>query len=148
MYYKWDNNNIILPNHIIYLRILSMNISITALEIGIGNQIACRLLRQESTNKFSYSLSKFAVQGVSNYLPEFCAPKSIKVTDIILEKVDRDFRGTITEYQRFFDDQINLMVKLSDFDKSACYQLNNSQNLQVSLVTHDTFYGVSDHGKK
>lgn len=125
-----------------------MNISITAPEIGIGNQIACRLLRQGSTNKFSCSLLKFAVQGVSNYLPEFCAPKSIKVTDIILEKVDRDFRGTITEYQRFFDDQKNLMVKLSDFDKSACYQLNNSQNLQVSLVTHDTFYGVSDHGKK
>lgn len=125
-----------------------MNISITAPEIGIGNQIACRLLRQGSTNKFSCSLLKFAVQGVSNYLPEFCAPKSIKVTDIILEKVDRDFRGTITEYQRFFDDQKNLMVKLSDFDKSASYQLNNSQNLQVSLITHDTFYGVSDHGKK
>lgn len=125
-----------------------MNISITAPEIGIGNQIVCRLLRQGSTNKFSYSLLKFAVQGVSIYLPEFCAPKSIKVTDIILEKVDRDFRGTITEYQRFFDDQKNLMVKLSDFDKSASYQLNNSQNLQVSLITHDTFYGVSDHGKK
>lgn len=125
-----------------------MNISITAPEIGIGNQIACRLLRQGSTNKFSYSLLKFAVQGVSNYLPGFFPPKSIKVTDIILEKVDRDFRGTITEYQRFFDDQKNLMVKLSDFDKSASYQLNNSQNLQVSLVTHDTFYGVSDHGEK
>lgn len=125
-----------------------MNISITAPEIGIGNQIACRLLRQGSTNKFSCSLLKFAVQGVSNYLPEFCAPKSIKVTDIILEKVDRDFRGTITEYQRFFDDQKNIMVKLSVVDKSACYQLNNSQNLLVSLITHDTFYGVSDHGKK
>ncbi|PXZ07212.1 hypothetical protein DKK70_04990 [Gilliamella apicola] len=125
-----------------------MNISITAPEIGIGNQIACRLLRQGSTNKFSCSLLKFAVQGVSNYLPEFCAPKSIKVTDIILEKVDRDFRGTITEYQRFFDDQKNLMVKLSVVNKSACYQLNNAQNLMVSLVTHDAFYGVSDHGEK
>lgn len=125
-----------------------MNISITAPEIGIGNQIACRLLRQGSTNKFSCSLLKFAVQGVSHYLPEFCAPKSIKVTDIILEKVDRDFRGTITEYQRFFDDQKNLMVKLSVADKSACYQLNNSQNLMVSLVMHDAFYGVSDHGEK
>ena len=125
-----------------------MNISITAPEIGIGNQIACRLLRQASTNKFSCSLLKFAVQGVSNYLPEFCAPKSIKVTDIILEKVDSDFRGTITEYQRFFDDQKNLMVKLSVVNKSACYQLNNARNLMVSLVTHDAFYGVSDHGEK
>ena len=92
-----------------------------------------------SANMFSYSVSKFAVQGISNSLREFCTPLGIKVSNIILDKVDTDFRDNMTEYLSFSDDQKNLMIKPSDVAESVSYLINSSPNLLVSSITLDAF---------
>ena len=115
---------------------------------GNCNTIVVRLLQQENANRFSGSLSKFAIQGSNNNLPVFSLPLGINSCNIIFNKINIDSSDNVTEKFNFSSGQKNFMIKPSKVTESINNLLNSWQNFPVFLFNVDPFYGDKDHVKK
>lgn len=115
---------------------------------GNCNTIVVRLLQQENANRFSGSLSKFAIQGSNNNLPVFSLPLGINSCNIIFNKINIDSSDNVTEKFNFSSGQKNFMIKPSKVTESINNLLNSWQNFPVFLFNLDPVYGDKDHVKK
>lgn len=125
-----------------------MKESIDDTTTGNCNTIVVRLLQQENANRFSGSLSKFAIQGSNNNLPVFSLPLGINSCNIIFNKINIDSSDNVTEKFNFSSGQKNFMIKPSKVTESINNLLNSWQNFPVFLFNVDPFYGDKDHVKK
>ncbi len=125
-----------------------MKESIDDTTTGNCNTIVVRLLQQENANRFSGSLSKFAIQGSNNNLPVFSLPLGINSCNIIFNKINIDSSDNVTEKFNFSSGQKNFMIKPSKVTESINNLLNSWQNFPVFLFNLDPFYGDKDHVKK
>lgn len=125
-----------------------MKESIDDTTTGNCNTIVVRLLQQENANRFSGSLSKFAIQGSNNNLPVFSLPLDINSCNIIFNKINIDSSDNVTEKFNFSSGQKNFMIKPSEITESINNLLNSWQNFPVFLFNVDPFYGDKDHVKK
>lgn len=125
-----------------------MKESIDDTTTGNCNTIVVRLLQQENANRFSGSLSKFAIQGSNNNLPVFSLPLGINSCNIIFNKINIDSSDNVTEKFNFSNGQKDFMIKPSKFTESINNLLNSWQNFPVFLFNLDPFYGDKDHVKK
>lgn len=122
--------------------------SIDGTTTGNCNTIVVRLLQQENANRFSGSLSKFAIQGSNNNLPVFSLPLGINSCNIIFNKINIDSSDNVTEKFNFSSGQKNFMIKPSKVTESINNLLNSWQNFPVFLFNLDPVYGDKDHVKK
>ena len=122
--------------------------SIDGTTTGNCNTIVVRLLQQENANRFSGSLSKFAIQGSNNNLPVFSLPLDINSCNIIFNKINIDSSDNVTEKFNFSNGQKDFMIKPSKVTESINNLLNSWQNFPVFLFNVDPFYGDKDHVKK
>lgn len=125
-----------------------MKESIDDTTTGNCNTIVVRLLQQENANRFSGSLSKFAIQGSNNNLPVFSLPLDINSCNIIFNKINIDSSDNVTEKFNFSSGQKNFMIKPSKVTESINNLLNSWQNFPVFLFNLDPVYGDKDHVKK
>ena len=125
-----------------------MKESIDDTTTGNCNTIVVRLLQQENANRFSGSLSKFAIQGSNNNLPVFSLPLGINSCNIIFNKINIDSSDNVTEKFNFSSGQKNFMIKPSEITESINNLLNSWQNFPVFLFNLDPVYGDKDHVKK
>ena len=125
-----------------------MKESIDDTTTGNCNTIVVRLLQQENANRFSGSLSKFAIQGSNNNLPVFSLPLGINSCNIIFNKINIDSSDNVTEKFNFSNGQKNFMIKPSKVTESINNLLNSWQNFPVFLFNLDPVYGDKDHVKK
>lgn len=125
-----------------------MKESIDDTTTGNCNTIVVRLLQQENANRFSGSLSKFAIQGSNNNLPVFSLPLGINSCNIIFNKINIDSSDNVTEKFNFSSGQKNFMIKPSKVTESINNLLNSWQNFPVFLFNLDPVYGDKDHVKK
>ncbi|WP_420853925.1 SDR family NAD(P)-dependent oxidoreductase [Snodgrassella gandavensis] len=88
---------------------------------------------------YSYSVSKHAVQGLTTGLKEYCKPLGIKVSNIVLDKVDTDFRENMRQYITISEKQKSCMIKASDVAKTVMYLLNTPRELLISSIELDAF---------
>ena len=122
--------------------------SIDGTTTGNCNTIVVRLLQQENANRFSGSLSKFAIQGSNNNLPVFSLPLGINSCNIIFNKINIDSSDNVTEKFNFSNGQKDFMIKPSKVTESINNLLNSWQNFPVFLFNLDPVYGDKDHVKK
>ena len=125
-----------------------MKESIDDTTTGNCNTIVVRLLQQENANRFSGSLSKFAILGSNNNLPVFSLPLDINSCNIIFNKINIDSSDNMTEKFNFSSGQKNFKIKPSKVTESINNLLNSWQNFPVFLFNVDPFYGDKDHVKK
>ena len=125
-----------------------MKESIDDTTTGNCNTIVVRLLQQENANRFSGSLSKFAIQGSNNNLPVFSLPLDINSCNIIFNKINIDSSDNVTEKFNFSNSQKDFMINPSKVTESINNLLNSWQNFPVFLFNLDPFYGDKDHVKK
>ena len=92
-----------------------------------------------SKDMYSYSVSKHAVQGLSEGLKEYCKPIGIKVSNLVLDKVDTDFREHMEKYISFNDEQKSRMLKPSNVAEIIMFLINTPKELLVSSITLDAF---------
>ncbi|MHB1948746.1 MAG: SDR family oxidoreductase [Gammaproteobacteria bacterium] len=87
----------------------------------------------------AYSTSKFAVEGFTKCLVEEAKPYGIKVTSIILDKVDTSFRDKMSKHVEFSHEQKQRMLDVSDVADAVKWVLNSSPRTLPSSITLDAF---------
>lgn len=85
----------------------------------------------------SYSVSKFAVEGLSKCLAEELKPHGIKVSSIILDKVDTAFRDNMKAYINYTQEQCDRMIAVDDVVEAVMYILGSSARVSPSSITLD-----------
>jgi 3-oxoacyl-[acyl-carrier protein] reductase len=83
----------------------------------------------------SYSVSKFAVEGLTKCLAEELKPHGIKVSSIVLDKVDTAFRDNMKPYIDYNEEQRNRMISVADVVDTMMYILNSSARVSPSSIT-------------
>ncbi|MFA3779740.1 SDR family oxidoreductase [Yersinia sp. 1652 StPb PI] len=86
---------------------------------------------------YAYSVSKYAVQGMTDGLREYCKPLGIKVTSIILDKVDTSFRELMDDHINISREQKKRMLAASDVADTVSYLLKTSKNALASSIVLD-----------
>lgn len=92
-----------------------------------------------SPTMIAYSTSKFAVEGFTKCLFEEAKPHGIKVTSIILDKVNTDFRDKMESYVNFSTEQKQQMLSVEDVADAVKWIINSSSRVLPSSVTLDAF---------
>lgn len=87
----------------------------------------------------AYSTSKFAVEGFTKCLAEEAKPYGIKVTSIILDKVNTDFRDKMKSYVNFSTEQKQKMLSVEDVSDAVKWIINTSPRVLPSSISLDAF---------
>lgn len=95
--------------------------------------------KKGSATMVAYSTSKFAVEGLTNSLEEEVKPYGIKVSSIILDKVDTPFRDNMVHKVNFSDEQKEKMIAASDVADSVLWILESSERSLPSSITLNAF---------
>lgn len=82
--------------------------------------------RQGSAAMAAYSTSKFAVEGLTaSFAPE-AQKAGVKVTSLVLDKVDTDFRDQMKDFVQFTPAQRERMLRADDVADAVDYVLTTS----------------------
>lgn len=92
-----------------------------------------------SPTMLAYSTSKFAVEGFTKCLFEEAKPHGIKVTSIILDKVNTDFRDNMKAHVNFSTEQKQQMLSVEDVADAVKWIINSSSRALPSSITLDAF---------
>jgi 3-oxoacyl-[acyl-carrier protein] reductase len=92
-----------------------------------------------SANMVAYSASKFGIESLTQSLAEEVRPLGIKVSSIILDKVDTDFRSHMTDFVSFSAEQRALMLSAEDVADTVSFILSSPARCLPSSVTLQAF---------
>jgi 3-oxoacyl-[acyl-carrier protein] reductase len=92
-----------------------------------------------SANMMAYSVSKFAIEGFTKSLQEFARPSSVRVTSIVLDKVDTDFREYMEGKVFFTPEQCKLMLSVNDVTDAIFSVIDSSATCHISTVTLEAY---------
>jgi 3-oxoacyl-[acyl-carrier protein] reductase len=95
--------------------------------------------KKGSSSMVAYSTSKFAIEGFTQSLLEEVKPHGIKVSSIILDKVDTPFRDNMTEFVNFSEEQKGRMLTDEDVADSVMWILGSSKKSLPSSIQLDAF---------
>jgi len=95
--------------------------------------------KQGSATMVAYSSSKFAVEGFTQSLAEEVKSDGIKVSSIILDKVDTPFRDGMKEFVEFSEEQKSRMISADDVADSVLWILESSERSVPSSITLNAF---------
>ena len=87
----------------------------------------------------AYATSKHAVEGFTKSLRKDVGPKGIKVTSLILDIVDTDFRRLMVANVNFNEQQRKCMLAASDVADAVAYVLAASPRSLPSTITLDAW---------
>ncbi|MFZ2315072.1 MAG: SDR family oxidoreductase [Gammaproteobacteria bacterium] len=87
----------------------------------------------------AYSTSKFAIEGFTKSLSEEARQYGIKVTSIILDKVDTPFRDEMGKYVNFSHEQKIRMLDVEDVADAVTWVISSSPRSLPSSITLDAF---------
>jgi len=92
-----------------------------------------------NANMYAYSVSKHAVEGLTKGLQEYCKPYKVKVTSLVLDKVDTNFRDLMGSKVNVSDAQKKTMLRPTDIADAVLYILTTSSTSLVSSITLDSY---------
>jgi len=94
---------------------------------------------QGNANMYAYASSKHAVEGLTKGLQEYAKKNSIKVTSLVLDKVDSNFRSLMEDYVKIPKEKQKNMLSTSDVSDAVMYILNTSRTALVSTLALDAY---------
>lgn len=90
--------------------------------------------RRGAPTMLAYSTSKFAIEGFTRGLIEEAAPYGVKVSSLVLDKVDTAFRDRMTKYVDYSPEQRARMLMADDVADSVMWVLDSSpRSLPASI---------------
>jgi 3-oxoacyl-[acyl-carrier protein] reductase len=92
-----------------------------------------------SANMMAYSVSKFAIEGFTKSLQEFSRTSGIRVTSIVLDKVDTDFREYMEGQVFFTPEQCKLMLSVTDVTDAIFSVIDSSPTCHISTLTLEAY---------
>lgn len=92
-----------------------------------------------AASMLAYSTSKFAIEGFTKCLLEEGRPHGVKVTSVILDKVDTSFRDSMNKYVDFSEEQKMLMLNVDDVADTVSWLIESSPQSLPSSITLDAF---------
>ncbi|WP_038084886.1 SDR family NAD(P)-dependent oxidoreductase [Tumebacillus flagellatus] len=95
--------------------------------------------KKGSATMVAYSTSKFAIEGFTQSLIEEVKPHGIKVTSIVLDKVDTQFRDNMTAFVNFSEEQKARMITAEDVADSVLYALSSSPRSLPASIHLDAY---------
>ncbi|MBL0387621.1 SDR family oxidoreductase [Tumebacillus sp. ITR2] len=95
--------------------------------------------KKGSATMVAYSTSKFAIEGFTQSLIDEVKPHGIKVTSVVLDKVDTPFRDNMTEFVNFSEEQKQRMLTADDVADSVMFALTSSPRSLPSSIHLDAY---------
>ncbi|HML83236.1 MAG TPA: SDR family oxidoreductase [Thiomonas arsenitoxydans] len=92
-----------------------------------------------SASMMAYSVSKFAVEGLTKSLQEYCRPHGIRVTSVVIDKVDTPFRERMGAKVSFTEEQCRRMLTAEDVASAVIEVIGSSNTLHISTLTLDAY---------
>jgi 3-oxoacyl-[acyl-carrier protein] reductase len=92
-----------------------------------------------SPTMLAYSVSKHAVEGLTKSLQEFGRPFGIRVTSVILDKVDTHFRERMEGKVNITPAQCKTMLTADDVATAVIEVANSSNTRHISTVTLEAY---------
>jgi 3-oxoacyl-[acyl-carrier protein] reductase len=87
----------------------------------------------------AYSVSKFAIEGFTKCLIDEARPWGVKVSSIVLDKVNTDFREHMTPHIDYTVEQRNRMLTAEDVVDAAMMILDSSPTSRPSSIELDAW---------
>jgi 3-oxoacyl-[acyl-carrier protein] reductase len=87
----------------------------------------------------AYSVSKFGIEGLTKGLIEEAGPWGVKVSSIVLDKVDTDFREHMVPHIDYSPEQRARMIAADDVVDATVMILDSSARVLPSSITLDAW---------
>jgi NAD(P)-dependent dehydrogenase (short-subunit alcohol dehydrogenase family) len=88
---------------------------------------------------FAYAVSKFGVEGLTKCLQEEVKGWGVKVSSIVLDKVDTDFRENFAGHLEYTEEQKARMITAEDVVDSAMYIVQSSSRVLPASIDLDAW---------
>jgi 3-oxoacyl-[acyl-carrier protein] reductase len=92
--------------------------------------------KKGSPTMLAYSVSKFGIEGLTESVAEEARPFGVRVSSLVLDKVDTGFRENMTKFVSISAEQEARMISADDVADSVAYLLSTSARclpLSISL---------------
>ncbi|GHB06713.1 SDR family NAD(P)-dependent oxidoreductase [Streptomyces termitum] len=98
--------------------------------------------RRPAPGTLAYSVSKYGVEGLTKCLAEEARPWGVKVSSLVLDKVDTGFRDGMAEYVSYDEEQRDRMLSADDVADATWAVLSSSSRAHPSSIELDAWRWV------
>jgi NAD(P)-dependent dehydrogenase (short-subunit alcohol dehydrogenase family) len=95
--------------------------------------------RRGAANMVAYVVSKFGVEGLTESLAEECRSHGIRVSSLVLDKVDTDLRANMKDFVSYSPEQRGRMLTSDDVADAVAFALGSGATSLPTSITLQAF---------